>query len=154
VNHPVSVAKQEVRMTTTLRVAAFLIAISAPTLAEAAGIDVTLHVTGIEQQKGEVFAGLYDAAGWSGDHFVSATHVAVNGSDATLHLTAPGPGKYAVKLFHDLDGTGTLTRNFLGIPKEPYAFSNNATARMGPPDFAAAAFDVNAGGAKEEVHLQ
>ena len=141
-------------MSTAVRVAAFLIALSTPTLATAAGIDVTLHVTGIEQQKGEVFAALYDAAGWSGDHLISGAHVAVTGADATLHLTVPSPGRYAIKLFHDLDGTGKLTRNFLGIPQEPYAFSNNATGSMGPPDFAAAAFDVGAGGAKQEVHLK
>lgn len=141
-------------MTTTLRLAALLVAMSAPSLAEAAGIDVTLHVTGIEQQKGEVFAGLYDAAGWSGEHFLSASHVAVSGADATLHLTAPGPGRYAIKLFHDLKGTGKLARNFLGIPVEPYAFSNNATASMGPPEFNAAAFEVGASGAKQEIRLQ
>jgi uncharacterized protein (DUF2141 family) len=141
-------------MTTILRVTALLIAISAPMLGQAAGIDVTLHVTGIQQQKGEVFAGLYDAAGWSGDRFLSAAHVAVKGPDVTLHLAAPGPGKYAIKMFHDLNGTGRLARNFLGIPEEPYAFSNNATGRMGPPEFNAAAFDVTANGTKQEVHMQ
>jgi uncharacterized protein (DUF2141 family) len=142
-------------MTRTLRLAAaLLIGVSTPTVVEAAGIDVTLHVTGIEKQQGEVFAGLYDARSWSGDHFLSAAHVAVNGPDATLHLTAPSPGRYAIKMFHDLDGTGKLARNFLGLPTEPYAFSNNATGSMGPPDFSAAAFDVAADGAKQEVHMR
>jgi uncharacterized protein (DUF2141 family) len=138
----------------TLHLVAFVIGISAPALAESAEIDVTLHVTGIQQRKGEVYAGLYDAAGWSGDHFLNGAHVAVNGSDATLHLTAPVPGKYAIKLFHDLDGTGKLAKNLFGIPTEPYAFSNNATGHMGPPEFNSAAFDVGANGAKQEVRLQ
>ena len=85
-------------MTNTHRLAAFLIVVSTPIIVEAAGIDITVHVTGIEKQKGEVFAGLYDAQSWSGDHFLSAAHVVVNGPDATLHLTAPSPGKYAVKM--------------------------------------------------------
>jgi uncharacterized protein (DUF2141 family) len=131
-----------------------LVSIAVYALALAAGIDVTLHVTGIEKQNGEVFAGLYDARSWSGDHFLSAAHVAVNGQDATLHLTAPSPGQYAIKLFHDLDGTGKLARNVFGIPTEPYAFSNNATGSMGPPDFNAAAFDVAADGATQEVHMR
>jgi len=57
-------------------------------------------------------------------------------------------------MFHDLDGTGKLAKNFLGIPTEPYAFSNNASGNMGPPAFNAAAFDVAADGAKQEVHMQ
>jgi uncharacterized protein (DUF2141 family) len=32
-------------------------------------------------------------------------------------LTAPGPDKYAGKLFHDLKGAGKLEKNFLGIPE-------------------------------------
>jgi len=69
-------------MATILRIAAFLIAMSAPILAEAAGIDVTLHVPGIQRQRGEIFAGLYDAAGWSGNHWLSAAHVTVTGQCA------------------------------------------------------------------------
>jgi uncharacterized protein (DUF2141 family) len=140
-------------MMNTLRLAAVLMATAAPTIADAAGIDITVHVTGIDMQKGEVFVGLYDASNWSGDRFLSAAHVAVKGSDVTLHLTAPSPGKYAIKMFHDLDGTGKLAKNFLGIPTEPYAFSNNATGSMGPPEFSAAAFEVGADGTKQEVRM-
>jgi len=138
----------------TLRLAAVLIAVSAPTIVDAAGVNITVHVTGIEKQKGEVFAGLYDASNWSGDHFISAAHVAVNGSDATLRLVAPNPGRYAIKMFHDLDGTGKLAKNFLGIPTEPYAFSNNATGSMGLPEFGAAAFEVGTERVRQEVHMQ
>lgn len=142
-------------MRTFLSIAAFLLIVSAPALAEeSGGVDVTLHVTGISDPGGEIFAGLYDASGWSGDRFLSAAHVAVKGPDATLHLKAPTPGKYAIRLFQDLKGTGELAKNFLGIPTEPYAFSNNAKGRMGPPDFGAAAFEVSADGAKQEVRLQ
>jgi uncharacterized protein (DUF2141 family) len=57
----------------------------------------------------------------------------------------------AIKLFQDLNGTGRLAKNFLRIPTEPYAFSNNARGSMGPPEFSTAAFDVSATGAKQEV---
>jgi uncharacterized protein (DUF2141 family) len=128
---------------------------STPILAEESdGIDVTLQVTGISDPAGEIFAGLYDTAGWSGDHFLSAAHVTVKGSDVTLHLKAPTPGEYAIRLFQDLKGTGKMAKNFLGIPTEPYAFSNNAKGSMGPPDFSAAAFEVTADGARQEVRLQ
>jgi len=34
---------------------------------------------------------------------------------------------------HDLNGNGELDTNFVGLPQEPYGFSNNATANFGPP---------------------
>ena len=35
-------------------------------------------------------------------------------------------GKYGVIAFHDLNGNEKLDTNFMGIPNEPYGFSNNA----------------------------
>lgn len=145
----------ELCMRTCLYIAVFLLMALGPALAEeSGGIDVTLHVTGIAEPDGEIFAGLYDSAGWSGDHFLSAAHVVVKGPDATLHLKAPAPGKYAIRLFQDLKGTGKLAINFLGIPTEPYAFSNNARGSMGPPAFGAAVFDVSTDGATQDIRLQ
>ena len=34
-------------------------------------------------------------------------------------------GKYAVMVFQDMNGNKKLDKNFLGIPTEPFAFSNN-----------------------------
>lgn len=59
-----------------------------------------------------------------------------------LALELP-PGTYAIKLFLDLNGNGKIDTNFLGIPKEPYGFSNNAKGSLGPPAFEAAAFELN-----------
>jgi uncharacterized protein (DUF2141 family) len=45
----------------------------------------------------------------------------------------------AVAVFQDLDGDGGLSRNRMGLPVEPFAFSNNPPLRRGPPTFAEAA---------------
>ena len=37
-----------------------------------------------------------------------------------------------------------MNKNWMGIPKEPYGFSNNVMGRMGPPDFEDASFEVSA----------
>jgi uncharacterized protein (DUF2141 family) len=53
------------------------------------------------------------------------------------------PGRYAVICFHDVNGNGRLDRSFWGVPKEPYAFGNDANGFLGPPSFddAATALD-------------
>ena len=38
---------------------------------------------------------------------------------------------------------GKLDTNFLGIPKEPYGFSNEKKGRFGPPKFKEVSFTLN-----------
>ena len=35
-----------------------------------------------------------------------------------------------------------MNKNWIGMPKEPFGFSNDAKGRMGPPDFEDASFEV------------
>ena len=51
-------------------------------------------------------------------------------------------GEYALTLFIDFNGNKKIDKNFLGIPKEQYGFSNNVMGRMAPPTFDQAKFVV------------
>ena len=44
-------------------------------------------------------------------------------------------GTYAVAVYHDINDNRKLDRTRLGIPKEPYAFSNNPKAKWSPATF-------------------
>lgn len=59
----------------------------------------------------------------------------INNSNAVAEFNNLPFGDYAVSCFYDKNKNGLLDKNFLGIPKEPYAFSNNATGSFGPPKF-------------------
>jgi hypothetical protein len=48
-------------------------------------------------------------------------------------------------VFYDRDDDGKLDTNFIGMPKEPIALSNNAKAKYGPPKFADAACQLGGG---------
>ena len=52
------------------------------------------------------------------------------------------PGTYAVSLYHDANANQKMDKNFLGVPKEDYGFSNNARGTMGPPDWDKAKFEL------------
>ena len=49
-------------------------------------------------------------------------------------------GTYAIGIFIDTNDNNKMDKNFLGIPKEQYGFSNNAKARFDPPSFEDASF--------------
>lgn len=54
--------------------------------------------------------------------------------EGTLTITAEDlpPGEYAIRIMHDVNGNDELDANFVGMPTEPYAFSNNAKGMFGP----------------------
>jgi uncharacterized protein (DUF2141 family) len=43
--------------------------------------------------------------------------------------------KYAVAVYHDVNDNKKLDKNFWGIPKEGYGFTNNARGTFGSPSF-------------------
>ena len=51
-------------------------------------------------------------------------------------------GTYGIKIFIDKNNNNKFDFNIIGIPKEQYGFSNDASALLGPPDFKNASFDV------------
>ena len=61
-------------------------------------------------------------------------------------------GEYAISLFVDFNGNKKLDKNFLGIPKEQYGFSNNVMGKMSPPTFDQAKFAI-AGPTTQNIKL-
>ena len=117
-------------------------------LAEQSLSVVKIEITGLDQDHGDVFIAVYDSKDqWLGENTVADKHVDIARSKdgavvrAELQLQ---PGRYAFSLFHDVNGNGELDTNFIGMPKEPIALSNNAKARFGPPKFADAVFELGA----------
>ncbi|KRO33920.1 MAG: hypothetical protein ABS21_00690 [SAR86 cluster bacterium BACL1 MAG-121105-bin34] len=62
-------------------------------------------------------------------------------------------GSYAIALFIDLNGNKKIDKNFLGIPKEQYGFSNNAMGTLSAPTFEQAQFTV-AGVTVQNINLK
>ena len=65
----------------------------------------------------------------------------VNNNDFTVSLPSIEKGEYAIKLYVDQNGNNELDFGPMGIPAEPYGFSQNGGA-FGQPSFAEAKFEV------------
>ena len=63
------------------------------------------------------------------------------------------PGEYAISIYYDANGNGELDTNFIGIPKEPVALSNNAKAKFGPPKYKDAVFTLSAEGLTQRIQM-
>ncbi|GGE98456.1 DUF2141 domain-containing protein [Hymenobacter cavernae] len=52
-------------------------------------------------------------------------------------------GDWAVAITQDTNNNDKLDKNFLGIPTEPFAFSNNVRPKLSAPDFNECKFTVS-----------
>ena len=71
-----------------------------------------------------------------------------------IALPELGFGQYAIAVYQDLNNNKKLDKTVLGIPKEPYAFSNNPTVKWNPPSFAESKFQLQNGALPMEIRLR
>lgn len=116
------------------------LAVLAPQRAHAEEISLTVYVENVRPGAGMVRIAVFNEQSWL-EAPVIARQTDGDSARVTLALTAPSAGRYGIAAYQDVNGDGELNRGFLGIPSEPYAFSNNA-GRFGPPNFADAAIDL------------
>jgi uncharacterized protein (DUF2141 family) len=98
---------------------------------------LTVKVTGIENYKGEIEIALYkDPKKFAKvDQTYRLVRIKPDNSTLTHEFKNLDQGKYAVCLFHDENNNKVCDKNFLGIPTEAYAFSNNIRPRFSVPTF-------------------
>lgn len=105
---------------------------------------LTIQLNGLETEEGMILACISTQENY--DKFVCNYNAAVKVEDLKDNkfiIENVAIGKYGIKIFHDLNGNMKLDTNAMGIPKEPWAASNNAKGNFGPPKFIDAAIDVN-----------
>lgn len=120
---------------------------------EAAGLplEVMVHGTG---GGGVVNWALYASAEqYDADKQMRGGRQVAAGESTAVSLGNVPPGRYSVAIFLDEDEDGEFDQNFLGIPKEPFGFSNDVMGAMGKPSFEKAAFEVDGEGARIEMTL-
>lgn len=106
--------------------------------------NLTLKVTNIQKVVGDISIALFD----NGDEFPGhancyiGINLPVSSNELTYVFKDIPSGTYAIALYHDIDKNGELNANWIGIPREPYGFSNDAMGTMGPPKFEDAGFVV------------
>lgn len=125
-----------------------LCAVCQASLAEDLTGILMVEIAGLKDATGNVYIAVYDSdSAWLGDETVlNATVVIADALDGDLvraELQLP-LGEYALSAFYDVDNDGELDTNFIGMPREPVALSNNAVAKFGPPKYSDAVFVLGA----------
>ncbi len=113
---------------------------------------IAVEITNIKSDEGQILIGLYNSeTDWLGTPYIG-TIGTIKAGVSTVTFDAVPDGTYAISLFHDADGDGSLN-TFLGIPTERTGASNNAPANFGPPKWEDAKFQVNGTTVKQKIKL-
>ena len=103
---------------------------------------LSIKVNGIKDQEGQILIALFDSEENFLENRVEGAVKPVAGGTVTFTFDSLKQGVYAISVFHDINSNKELDSNFIGIPTEPYAFSNNAKGSFGPPKFEDCKFEI------------
>jgi len=106
---------------------------------------VNVEISDVNDPKGLMSIGLYakkEGFADKGKEY-NGKEVKVTGQTVVYTFKDVPFGIYAIAIIHDTNSNGKLDKNFLGIPQEGYAFSNNVFGVLGlPPSFKDASFKL------------
>ncbi len=113
-------------------------------------------MVGLASDRGQVALALFDSAESfaAGRAPLRRAFLPIEDGGCVWSLDDLPVGDYAVKVFHDLDGSGSLDYSFVGAPSEPYGFSNDARGSLGPPGWGRARFRLDQAGRRLTIRVR
>ena len=105
---------------------------------------LVVNISGMENTNGKLNVALYNNSdNFNNPQFVyKELFLTLPGQSMTVTFDSIPAGTYAFALFHDENDNQVLDQNFLNIPQEGFAFSNNSMGTFGPPSYNQAKFNI------------
>ena len=101
---------------------------------------LTVNISGLNSSNGNLLIGIYNKKESFLKKPIKSTIIKIENKKALVLFRNLPKGIYAVSFVHDENDNKKMDTNFIGIPKEDYGCSNNATGFMGPPKYKDAKF--------------
>lgn len=116
-------------------------------------LDVVVNITNIENASGEMKIAAYDSKDSMKAYQSAFSHSGkVDDNTYTVTFSDLAPGQYGFMVYQDVNEDDKLNRSAMGIPSEPWGFSNNPRL-MGPPQFEMLAVNVVEDGQQIDIKL-
>lgn len=118
--------------------------------------DIVIYIDNVRNQRGSLLISLFNSPEGYPEEWETAFRyrvISAAGFSGKVRFEDIPYGSYAFAVVHDENENLKLDRNILGIPREGYAFSNNARARFGPPGYDAAVFSLSSPEIKQHIHF-
>ena len=127
----------------SLACAALVVAVGAgAAVAQSRGAALEVRTPGLTAEGSVVVAVFDKEADWKSRDRPVRTQKVAAGPNSRVRIDGLAPGRYGLMVFHDKNNDERLNTWPIGMPSEPYGFSNNARGRFGPASWQAASFEV------------
>lgn len=106
-----------------------------------------VKVEAVSLRGGNLRVALYDRTSYEGHDADPVADKVVNAvaPEPIVEFDGVAPGTYAIKMFQDINRNGQFDMNVIGLPGEPFGFSNDARPLFDQPSFDAAKFTIGNG---------
>jgi uncharacterized protein (DUF2141 family) len=118
--------------------------------------NLTIRVENVLAAGGMLRLGVYDEARYPNDDSkpIAAADVTAVPGETIVTLHAIPPGVYAIQTFQDVNVNNKMDTSWVGLPLEPFGFSQDATPFLSKPSFDEVKFTLAAGENSQTIHLQ
>ena len=112
---------------------------------KAAHTPLTLIIKNLESADAPIIVGLYGTDNKFPDpkDQMKEYHFKPHGKEHVAKITDLKFGVYAMAIYQDVNSNGKIDKNLIGVPTEPYAFSNNYKPTVKAPAFKNCKFDYD-----------
>jgi uncharacterized protein (DUF2141 family) len=133
-----------------------VVSFTPPSSAQSGGqATIILKITGLRSEKGQVKIAVFNSPEkWLGEQPTYSSTIKVDGPSVTWRIDDVPYGDYGVAVFHDENSNGKMDKNILGMPLEPYGFSNNVRVTFGPPKWEKAKVTVKVSTAEVSIEVK
>ncbi|MCK0130202.1 DUF2141 domain-containing protein [Flavobacteriaceae bacterium F08102] len=106
--------------------------------------ELTITIKNIKVLEGKIRIGVFNKS----ENFLKREaaikhyYITIKNTTETIIINDLPKGDYGFSMFHDKNSDDEFNRNFLGIPKEPYGFSNNVTPTFSAPSYEQCKFSL------------
>jgi len=99
---------------------------------------LNIEITNLRNNDGVVILELFDA----NEKVIKKITKPITSKKCTIQIENLENAHYAIRFLHDENSNGDLDKNWIGMPKEGYGFSNDAFGFFGPKDFSEWLFEL------------
>ena len=104
--------------------------------------NLTINISNVQLNTGTVRVGVFNKQNFMSKNLVTASVLPAKNANISISFSLP-KGEYALAISQDYNENTVLDKNFLGIPQEPYVFSNSVRPKFRAPTFEEAKFFVD-----------
>ncbi|MFT6212561.1 MAG: hypothetical protein ACJARD_000686 [Alphaproteobacteria bacterium] len=115
---------------------------------QAFSANLTVNIDNITSNQGHIECALFDenhakAFPTKPKQAILTQRQIVSQKNLICQFDGLNAGTYALSVYHDVNDSGDIDTNFIGIPNEPMGATNNPKGFFGPPSFSDAAIKLD-----------